>query len=140
MSTCIFCKIISREIPSEILAENEYAISILDLNPIHYGHALIIPKNHHKDFLEVPGNEIGGIMSLTHAIAHALVKTYNLQGFNFFSNNGEIAGQSVFHFHIHVTPRYPNDDIHFQLSLKKYPDGLMKETAQRIKENISSIK
>ncbi len=55
---CIFCKIIAKEIPAEFLFENDCAIAILDVNPIHYGHALVIPKHHHKDFLEVPENEL----------------------------------------------------------------------------------
>ena len=133
---CIFCKIISKEIPSEILFENDCALSILDVNPIHYGHALVIPKNHHKDFLDVPEQELGGIMHAVHVVARALVKSFGLNGFNFFSNNGEVAGQSVFHFHIHVTPRYADDNIRFVLKLKHYEGDDMKEVAAKIRSCI----
>lgn len=135
MST-IFTKIIQRQIPSEILYETDNVISIIDIMPIHYGHALIIPKKEYRNFLEVPETELGELMIVTQKVAKSLVKTFNLEGFNFFANNGEVAGQSVFHFHIHVTPRYPNDHISFHLNLKKYADGQMKEIADKIRGNI----
>ncbi len=135
MST-IFTKIINREIPAEILYETDNAIAILDVMPIHYGHALVIPKKEYKNFLDVPEAELGELMIIAQKIAHSLVKTFNLEGFNFFSNNGEVAGQSVFHFHIHITPRYANDNISFNLQLKKYADGKMKEVADKIRSNL----
>ena len=135
MST-IFTKIINREIPAEILYETDNVISIIDIMPIHYGHALIIPKKEYKDFLEVPERELTELFVITQKIAHALVKTFNLAGFNFFANNGEIAGQSVFHFHIHVIPRYANDGISFHRNLKKYAEGQAKEVADKIRANI----
>ena len=133
---CIFCKIIAKEIPAEILFENDCAISILDVNPIHYGHALVIPKNHHVDFLDVPEKELAGIMHAVHVVARALVKSFALKGFNFFSNNGTVAGQSIFHFHIHITPRYPDDNIRFVLKLKRYEGDDMKEVASKIRASI----
>lgn len=136
MST-IFTKIINREIPAEILYETDNVISIIDIMPIHYGHALVIPKKEYKHFLDVPESEVGELLVVAQKVAKALVKTFHLQGYNFFSNNGEVAGQSVFHFHIHITPRYPNDNISFVLSLKKYADGQMKEVADKIRSNIS---
>ncbi len=134
--SCIFCRIIAREIPAEILFENDRAIAILDVNPIHYGHALVIPKKHYKDFLDVPEGDLGGIMQAVHVVAHAIVKSHALEGFNFFSNNGSIAGQSVFHFHIHITPRYANDNIRFVLQLKKYDDATIRTTAEKIRAAI----
>lgn len=135
MST-IFTKIINREIPAEILYETDKVISIIDIMPIHYGHALVIPKKEYRTFLEVPEAEIGELMIVAQKVARSLVKTFDLEGFNFFANNGEVAGQSVFHFHIHITPRYANDNISFLLNLKKYADGQMKEVADRIRKNI----
>jgi histidine triad (HIT) family protein len=136
MST-IFTKIIKREIPAEILYETDNVIAVIDIMPIHYGHALIIPKKEYRNFLEVPESEAGELMLVTQKIAKAMVKAFDLEGFNFFSNNGEVAGQSIFHFHIHVTPRYPNDNISFHLNLKKYADGQMKDVADKIRKNIT---
>jgi histidine triad (HIT) family protein len=138
MTSCIFCDIINHRIAAEILYENEKVISILDVNPIHYGHALIIPKGHYVDFLALPRHELGDIMETAHIVTRALVSAYGLEGYNFFSNNGLIAGQSVFHFHLHITPRFPDDDVIFQLKLKKYDEGKMREAATMIRAHIQS--
>jgi histidine triad (HIT) family protein len=138
MTSCIFCDIINHRIAAEIIFENDSVIAILDANPIHYGHALIIPKRHYPDFLALPRGELAGIMEAAHTVARALVSAYKLQGFNFFSNNGVIAGQSVFHFHLHITPRFPNDDVSFKLRLKRYEEGKMRETANMIRAHIQS--
>lgn len=133
MST-IFTKIINREIPAEILYETDSVICIIDIMPIHYGHALIIPKKEYRDFLEVPESELTELIVITQKVAKALVKALNLDGFNFFANNGEVAGQSIYHFHIHVTPRYKDDGISFHRNLKKYDNPqMMKEIADKIR-------
>ncbi|HTY35909.1 MAG TPA: HIT family protein [Bacteroidota bacterium] len=135
---CIFCRIIAGESPAEVLYENSAAIAILDNRPIHYGHTLVIPRVHCNDFLSLPSDSMSGMMEATQKICRALVDCFDLKGFNIFCNNGEVAGQSVFHFHWHVTPRYPNDDIRFELKLKHYPDGSMAEHADRIRKLIHS--
>lgn len=136
MSDCVFCKIVSREIAAEVLFENEHVVSILDINPIHYGHALVIPRAHYRDFLDLDPGCYPSLLTAARVVTVALVKGLNLKGFNLFSNNGQIAGQSVFHFHLHVTPRYPNDDIRFVLELKKYKSGEMKQYADLIRTHI----
>lgn len=136
MST-IFTKIVNREIPAEILYESDSVIAIIDIMPIHFGHALIIPKKEYKNFLEVPESELGNLMAVTQKIAQALVKAFNLEGFNFFANNGEVAGQSVYHFHIHVTPRYKDDGISFHRNLKNYENPQkMKDVADKIRAHM----
>ena len=134
---CIFCSIIARTTPAEILFENEDALCILDINPIHYGHSLVIPKLHCRDFLDLPPSAFDGILSAVHTVARATVKSLSLEGFNIFSNNGKIAGQSVFHFHFHITPRYENDNIKFVLELKRYENGAMAEYAEKIRAAIA---
>jgi histidine triad (HIT) family protein len=136
MTDCIFCKIISREIPAEILFENDDSISLLDINPIHLGHALILPKQHCKDFLDLPRETYSSILETAKIVTQALVQSLDLKGYNLFSNNGQIAGQSVFHFHLHITPRYSNDSIRFVLKLKQYPEGELKRYGALIREHI----
>jgi len=120
---CIFCDIVTKKTPAEWLYEDDSAIAILDINPIHFGHALIIPKRHYVDFLSLPDPDLARVIQVGQVIARGLVESLGLEGFNIFSNNGRIAGQSVFHFHLHITPRYPDDEIRFVLKLKKYEDG-----------------
>ncbi|MBI5463845.1 MAG: HIT domain-containing protein [Ignavibacteriales bacterium] len=138
MSDCLFCRILAKELPAEILYENEHAVAVLDINPIHFGHALIVPRAHCKDFLELPKESFHNILDAAQIVAKALVQSFHLQGYNLFTNNGRIAGQSVFHFHLHITPRYANDNIQFVLKLKQYPDGELHRTAALIKQNITT--
>ncbi len=135
---CIFCKIIRGEVNAEILYENEYALSILDINPIHYGHALIFPKQHSETFLTIEDQYLTGLVKATQVVSKAIVNAFQPDGFNIFSNNGKAAGQSVFHFHFHVTPRYNDDNIKFLLELKKYSQDEMKEYADRLRHHINS--
>lgn len=135
---CVFCRIISHTSPAEFLFENEAAIAILDMRPIHFGHALVIPRTHCKTFLELPPESMSGVMEATRRVSLALVSGFKLEGFNIFCNNGEVAGQSVFHFHWHITPRYANDNIRFELTLKKYPDGEMAAHADLIRAHVLS--
>lgn len=135
---CAFCKIIRNEAPAEILFESDRTIALLDIRPIHHGHALIIPKTHCIDFLSLPDEFLHDVMRTTQIVARAIVESFGLEGFNLFSNNGRVAGQSVFHFHMHVTPRYADDDIHFILKLKEYPGGEMGEIGARIRDRIKA--
>lgn len=133
---CTFCKIVRHELPAQVLYENSKVISILDINPIHYGHALVIPKTHCMDFLHIPESDLHDVIHATQTVARAIVKSLDLEGFNIFSNNGKIAGQSVFHFHMHVTPRYPHDNIQFVLELKSYEGDAMTQYAEKIRQHI----
>jgi histidine triad (HIT) family protein len=138
MTNCIFCRIIERSAPAEILFENDSVICILDKQPIHFGHTLILPKQHGETFLDLPPSDHRALMEATQLICSALKRSLGIEGFNIFSNNGKVAGQSVFHFHWHVTPRYANDHIRFELSLKDYPDDAMALYGQRIRDHINS--
>lgn len=135
-SDCVFCRIVRHELPAEVLYENEKVIAILDINPIHHGHTLVIPKKHCLDFLSIPETDLHDVLHVTQIVARALVASLGLDGFNIFSNNGRVAGQSVFHFHMHVTPRFSNDNIRFVLQLKEYGNGAMAEFGAKIRKHI----
>src|SRR5690349_2476026 len=137
MTECIFCRIIQGGENAEILYRTERVVAILDINPIHFGHVLIIPRTHATTFLEVPESELPELIHTVQVVSRAVVASLNPPGFNIFSNNGKAAGQSVFHFHFHVTPRYEDDNIQFVLKLKKYPVNEMKEYADRIRKYVS---
>lgn len=135
---CTFCNIVSGKLPAEILYQNDQAISILDINPIHYGHALVIPKVHCETYLDLPEETYAGLGKATKIVAQAIVNVLQPPGFNIFSNNGKAAGQSVFHFHFHITPRYDDDNIRFVLQLKKYQPDEMAAYAKRLRNSIST--
>lgn len=106
---CIFCKIANGEIPSTTLYEDESFRVILDLGPASKGHALILPKEHFADLYELDEEYASKAMLLAKKMAAAMTKGLKADGFNLVQNNGEIAGQTVFHFHMHLIPRYEGD-------------------------------
>ena len=105
---CIFCKIIAGEIPSNTIYEDEDFKVILDVNPASRGHALILPKDHYADIYEIDEETASKAMRLAKRLALHMTKRLDCDGFNILQNNHEVAGQTVFHFHMHLIPRYQN--------------------------------
>jgi histidine triad (HIT) family protein len=110
MSDCIFCKIVNGDIPSAKVFENEHVVAFLDLSQVTKGHTLIIPKTHKENLFELTPEIAKNIFEVAPTIANALKTAYNPMGLNLVNNNGEKAGQSVFHFHMHLIPRYGEGD------------------------------
>lgn len=106
---CIFCKIANGEIPSKTIHEDDNFRVILDLGPATKGHALILPKDHYADLYELPDETAADVMKLAKKMAMQMTEKLGCDGFNLVQNNGETAGQTVFHFHLHLIPRYEND-------------------------------
>ncbi len=106
---CIFCKIASGEIPSASLYEDEEFKVILDLGPLTKGHALIIPKEHAANIYEASDELVSKAFRLAKKMAGAMTDALGCDGFNIVQNNNEAAGQTVFHMHIHLIPRYKGD-------------------------------
>jgi len=105
---CIFCKIISGELPSRRIYEDERAVAFLDIGAWHRGHALVVPKRHVPDMLTGPGT-LPEIAPAIDAVARLLMRRLAADGINVLSSSGEAAGQEVFHLHVHVVPRYADE-------------------------------
>jgi histidine triad (HIT) family protein len=108
---CIFCKIANGEIPSATLYEDKNFRVILDLSPASKGHALILPKKHAANLFELTDETASKVMVLAKQIAAVLQEGLHADGVNLVQNNGEAAGQTIFHFHMHIIPRYQNDTV-----------------------------
>ena len=108
---CIFCKIANGEIPSRTLYEDDDFRVILDLNPVTKGHALILPKDHYRNLYEIDDSIAAKVLPLARKMAVTMTEKLGCDGFNVFQNNNEIAGQTVFHFHMHLIPRYKGDHV-----------------------------
>lgn len=106
---CIFCKLANKEIPTNIIYEDEKFTVILDASPATKGHALILPKNHAANIYELPDEDAAAVFVLAKKLATKMTEILHCDGFNIVQNNGEVAGQTVFHFHMHLIPRYKND-------------------------------
>ena len=133
---CIFCDIASKISEAEIIFENEKVIAFLDINPVNYGHSLVIPKKHFDNFLTIPNNELTELTKLTQYIAGSVKRALKADGFNIISNNGMSAGQSVFHFHYHIIPRYENDFLMRPRTIQ-YKQNEIGIYSEKIKESIS---
>ena len=106
---CIFCKIIAGEIPSKTVYEDDNYKAILDISPASKGHVIILPKNHADNIFEISDEDASGIMIVAKKIAAKLKKVFDCDGVNILQNNGEVANQTVQHFHLHLIPRYVDD-------------------------------
>ena len=111
MENCIFCKIANGEIPAATLYEDEDFRVILDLGPACKGHALILPKSHAANIYELSDELAAKAMILAKKMAVKMTEALKCDGFNIVQNNGETAGQTVFHFHMHLIPRYTGDGV-----------------------------
>lgn len=109
MDGCIFCKIANGEIPSNTIYEDDAFRVILDNGPATKGHALVLPKAHYSDLFEMPEEAAADAMKVAKKVASLIKTKLNCDGLNLVQNNGETAGQTVMHFHLHVIPRYEND-------------------------------
>ena len=108
---CIFCKIISGQIPADKVYEDSKVIAFLDIHPVNPGHTLVVPKNHSRNILEDNIDDLTSSMSAIRRIAGAVIKAVKADGFNLGVNTNAAAGQAVFHTHFHVIPRFINDGL-----------------------------
>jgi histidine triad (HIT) family protein len=108
-NNCIFCKIANGDIPSRTIYENDLFRVILDNGPATDGHALVLPKDHYANLFEIPADTAAEAMKTAQTVAAMLKEKLHADGLNLVQNNGETAGQTVHHFHMHIIPRYKGD-------------------------------
>lgn len=135
MSDCIFCKIANGEIPSATLYEDADFRVILDLGPASKGHALILPKKHYADIYEIPEDVAGKAFALAAKMAKKMTAALDCDGFNIVQNNKAVAGQTVFHFHMHLIPRYEGDKVGLGWKVGKLTDKEKEEILEKMQGN-----
>lgn len=131
---CIFCKIINHEIPSETLFEDDNFRVIMDISPAAKGHAIMISKKHIPNIFELDEETAREAMVVAAKVAKAMKEELNCEGMNILQNNGEVAGQTVFHYHIHLIPRFENDTVNIKWKQGSYAEGEAKTIADAIKK------
>ena len=110
VSDCIFCKIVAGEIPASKVYEDDHFLAFLDISQVTPGHTLVIPKKHARNLLEMTPDETAALFNIVSRVTKKVESATQPQGMNIISNMEEIAGQSVFHTHIHILPRYSQED------------------------------
>jgi histidine triad (HIT) family protein len=128
---CIFCKVLAHEIPGEFLWEEEETAAFMDINPWTRGHALVIPRNHAKDLLEISDADLAATAAGAQRLARMQKERLGCDGVNLLNSCGAAAWQTVFHFHIHSIPRYANDPLELPTRPEQAsPDELAKVAAE----------
>ncbi|MFH1256517.1 MAG: HIT family protein [Candidatus Diapherotrites archaeon] len=135
-SNCIFCKIVSGEIPSTKVFEDEKVLAFLDVKPAAKGHALIIPKKHYATLLDIPHEELKDVTFAVQKVGAAVMKALNAEGFNVIQSNKEAAGQVIPHVHFHVIPRKKDDGLNFGWKEAQHEKEEMQEYAKSIKNHL----
>ena len=110
VSDCIFCKIVAGEIPASKVYEDDHFLAFLDISQVTPGHTLVIPKKHARNLLEMTPDETAALFNIVSRVTKKVESATQPQGMNIISNMEEIAGQSVFHTHVHILPRYSQED------------------------------
>jgi histidine triad (HIT) family protein len=108
---CLFCKIVAGEIPSQRVDEDERTVAFMDINPATRGHALVVPRRHAANLLEIDADDLAATVAAAQRLARTVVERFDADGVNLINSCGAAAWQTVFHFHIHVIPRYAGDPM-----------------------------
>ncbi|MCR4261096.1 MAG: HIT domain-containing protein [Candidatus Colwellbacteria bacterium] len=130
---CVFCSIISGEIPSYKLYEDEETLAFLEIDPSSPGHALIIPKKHVEDFMDLDNKLMVPVMGSVQKVAKMIEKALGADNFTIGVNSGKIVGRHVEHVHVHVIPRFPNDEGHY---IQGVVSRSSKETLEEVRDKI----
>ena len=133
---CLFCRIISGDIPSFKVYEDERTLAFMDINPANDGHCLVIPKEHSQDVFAIAEDSIVAVVKSARRVARAVQAALQPEGVNLLQSNGAAAGQSVYHFHMHVLPRRDGDELKMNWGMKPGDMQRIGELATRIAGNI----
>ncbi len=133
---CLFCKIVSKEIPSSVVYEDDTVIAFRDINPGNLGHTLVVPKAHYEDLNALTDDLLAKVALEVKKIAAAVKAGVAARGINIEMNNGAAAGQIILHAHIHIVPRYDGDGFTHWKGKRGYNEGEMKEVSEKIKSQI----
>ena len=139
MNDCIFCKIVKGEIPAAKVYENEHVLAFLDISQVTKGHTLVIPKVHKENLYELTPEIARNLYEVVPSIANAIKTEFEPIGLNSVNNNGEHAGQSVFHFHLHLIPRYGKGDgfgAVWKNNQSEYSPQMLQEMAEKIQKQL----
>ncbi|MCP4905972.1 MAG: HIT family protein [bacterium] len=134
---CIFCKIAKGQAPAHRVCEDERTLGFMDIFPVAEGHTLVIPKAHCTNLLDADARDLEALIARSQAVAHAIREVIDPDGIGVFQLNGAAAGQTVFHYHMHLIPRTRGDTLQIHTRTPGDPDRLA-ETAQRLAEAIAA--
>jgi len=139
-SGCVFCRIVSGQIPARVVYSDEHFIAFLDINPAAPAHTLLVPKKHIESITKLPSDVAARLGLALKKVSDAVIRAVDAQGLNVIQNNGAVAGQLVPHIHFHLIPRFENDKLKFEWVGLKMSSDQLDELARRIKNQFKEEK
>jgi histidine triad (HIT) family protein len=133
MSDCVFCRIVAGQIPSTRVFEDEHTLAFLDIGHVNPGHTLVAVKKHAANVFELEETQAEAVARAIVRISRALKKTFEPEGLSVYQANGKAAGQTVFHYHVHLLPRHAGDGMELVWPVKNPPRAALEEYAARIR-------
>jgi len=135
--SCIFCKIVRKQVPSSIIHEDDSVLAFLDIRPVNEGHTLVIPKEHYADIFDIPSELLGKVHQVTKKVAIAVKKAVKADGISIIQQNGRAANQDIFHLHVHIIPQFTGEKIKSFHELQIVESSQLGITVQKIKQYLS---
>jgi histidine triad (HIT) family protein len=136
MSNCVFCKIVARQIPATVVHEDEHTLAFMDLGQVNPGHVLVAVKHHAENLYALDDVQAGAVLRMAARIARAIRDAFTPQGLSVYQANGKAAGQTVFHYHVHLVPRYEGDGMALTWPVKNPPREKLEEYAAKVKASL----
>lgn len=137
-SDCLFCKIIEGELPSQKIYEDADTFAFLDIHPINFGHTLVVPKRHAQNIHDIPSEDFCALMETARKLSSVVKEATGAEGINIGINNGSVAGQIIFHLHVHIIPRL-SDDGHRHWRGKDYQGDELEVIAGKIRQSAEKL-
>ncbi len=134
--SCIFCKIVHKQVPASMIYEDEAAMAFLDIRPLNLGHALVITNDHYQDIFDIPKKDLAAIYKVVKKISLSIMQATNADGISIIQQNGKAAGQDIFHIHVHVVPRFLGQKLKSFSELAEVDGQILDELAQKIRQNL----
>ena len=138
MSDCVFCRIVAGQIPSTRVYEDDLALAFMDIGQVNPGHVLIAVKKHAENLYELDDAQAAAVQRAAARLARAIRDAFNPQGLSVYQANGRAAGQTVFHYHVHLVPRQDGDGMALTWPVKNPPRGELEKHAARIREKLGT--
>lgn len=137
MSDCIFCRIVAKQIPATVVHEDEDTLAFMDIGQVNPGHVLVAAKAHADNLYELDDKQAAAVFRAAVRVARAVRSAFAPEGLSLYQANGKAAGQTVFHFHMHLVPRYADDGMNLSWPVKNPPREKLEENAAKIRRQLA---
>jgi histidine triad (HIT) family protein len=136
MSDCVFCRIVARQIPATVVHEDEHTLAFMDLGQVNPGHVLVAVKRHAENLYALDDAQAGAVLRAAARVARAIRDAFAPQGLSVYQANGKVAGQTVFHYHVHLVPRHEGDGMALTWPVKNPPREKLEDYAAKIRASL----